>query len=353
MPPNQTKAEGNDDQSFWAFTALEAAELNFPPPQQGYPSWIAQGQAVFNKQAERWDDATCGGGLRWQIFTFNNGYNYKNIAANGAFFQIASRLARYTGNGTYVDWAEKSWDWFTNSVLWDNATSTIFDGTTVTNNCSDADHTQWTYNYGFWIAGLAYIYNHTEDTKWLTPLEGIVDQALKTFAPQNDVFVEITCEPTKQCDTDNYSFKAYTLRWLAVTTQLVPTLASKIMPYIIASGKGAAGQCDGGTDGITCGFAWTTSTWDGSYGVGQQMSALSAIQANMLGVANLAPPFTAENGGTSVGDPSAGTGSNDADTGKSAVYTNVITTADRAGAGILTALALILTLGGTAWLLVG
>ena len=74
MPPNQTKDEGNDDQVFWAFAAMTAAELKFPAPTQGYPSWAAMAQAVFNLQAERWDPTTCGGGLRWQINPLNNGY---------------------------------------------------------------------------------------------------------------------------------------------------------------------------------------------------------------------------------------------------------------------------------------
>ena len=81
MPPNQTKSEGNDDQVFWAFAALSAAELKFPPPGGDYPSWVAMGQAVFNLQTTRWDNHFCGGGLRWQIFPLNPGYNYKNIAA--------------------------------------------------------------------------------------------------------------------------------------------------------------------------------------------------------------------------------------------------------------------------------
>lgn len=74
MPPNQTRTEGNDDQVFWAFAAMSAAELNFPAPTSGYPSWAAMAQSVFNQQAGRWDDATCGGGLRWQIISLNNGY---------------------------------------------------------------------------------------------------------------------------------------------------------------------------------------------------------------------------------------------------------------------------------------
>lgn len=81
MPTNQTRTEGNDDQVFWAFAAITASELKFPPPQEGYPSYTAMAQAVFNLQAGRWDEADCGGGLRWQIFPLNVGYTYKNVAA--------------------------------------------------------------------------------------------------------------------------------------------------------------------------------------------------------------------------------------------------------------------------------
>lgn len=160
MPANQTTTEGNDDQAFWAFAAMDAAELNFQAPQSGYPSWLAMVQGVFNLQATRWDASTCGGGLRWQIFPTNAGYDYKNVPANGGFFMIASRLARYTGNQTYVDWANKAWDWFEDSVLFDNSTYQINDGTVDTENCTSADHTQWSYNYGLYLGGLAYLYNH-------------------------------------------------------------------------------------------------------------------------------------------------------------------------------------------------
>jgi mannan endo-1,6-alpha-mannosidase len=84
MPINQTKDEGNDDQVFWAFAAMSAAELNFPHQQEGYPSYTAMAQAVFNLQAGRWDPQDCGGGLRWQIQPLNAGYNYKNIASVGS-----------------------------------------------------------------------------------------------------------------------------------------------------------------------------------------------------------------------------------------------------------------------------
>src|ERR1700761_9008625 len=72
MPPNQTRTEGNDDQGFWGMAVMTAAEYNFQNPPASDPQWLALAQAVFNTQAARWDAADCNGGLRWQIFTWNN-----------------------------------------------------------------------------------------------------------------------------------------------------------------------------------------------------------------------------------------------------------------------------------------
>lgn len=77
MPRNQTRTEGNDDQGFWGLSVMSAAEYKFPDPPADQPQWLALAQAVFNTQAARWDTEHCAGGLRWQIFTWNNGYDYK------------------------------------------------------------------------------------------------------------------------------------------------------------------------------------------------------------------------------------------------------------------------------------
>jgi mannan endo-1,6-alpha-mannosidase len=143
---------------------MSAAELNYPAPSSDDPSWAAMAQSVFNGQANRWDD-NCAGGLRWQMFAFNNGYNYKNVAANGGFFLLTSQLARYTGNSTFVDWAEKQWDWFSNSVLFEENGFQVNDGTDISNNCTVANDQQWSYNYGFYVAGLAYLYNHVSHAR--------------------------------------------------------------------------------------------------------------------------------------------------------------------------------------------
>jgi mannan endo-1,6-alpha-mannosidase len=158
MPPNQTKTEGNDDQAFWGMAALSAAEDRYPNPPASEPQWLALAQAVFNSQAIRWDNTSCNGGLKWQIFTFNNGYNYKNTISNGCFFNMAARLAVYTGNTTYANWANRMYDW-TSAVGLMSPTYQFFDGTDDTLNCSQLNHIQWSYNTGVFMLGAANMYN--------------------------------------------------------------------------------------------------------------------------------------------------------------------------------------------------
>lgn len=158
MPPNRTKDLGNDDQGFWAMTAMTAAEHRFQDPPKDQPQWLALVQAVFNTQAPRWDATTCGGGLRWQVFSFNKGYNYKNSISNGCFFNIAARLGRYTGNKTYLEWADKTWDWEQQIGLI-SADYHIYDGSDDSINCTQINHLEWSYNVGVHMYGAAVMWN--------------------------------------------------------------------------------------------------------------------------------------------------------------------------------------------------
>lgn len=126
---------------------MDATELGFPAPPTGDPSWLALAQAVFNRQTARWDSSTCDGGMRWQVVLTNPGWDYKNIMTNGGYFQLAARLARYTGNSTYGMYAERMYDWIAASPMYDNTTSglQIWDGI-HTENCSSPEELFWTYN---------------------------------------------------------------------------------------------------------------------------------------------------------------------------------------------------------------
>lgn len=155
--------------------------------------------------------------------------------------------------------------------------------------------------------------------------------------------VEISCEWAKACNPDQTSFKAYLSRWLAGTIQLAPFTRDLVMPKLQASAVGAAQQCSGGDTGSKCGRDWNSGQWDGFTGVGEQMSALGAIQATLIDRAK--KPNTASSGGTSKSDPNAGTKKKN-----QPKYTQ-ITPAAKSGAGLLTALLVIGTLGGCWWMI--
>ena len=144
---------------FWGLAAITAAELQFPEVSDGY-SWLSLAQGVFNTQVKRWDTSSCAGGMRWQIYTYEAGYRMKNSISNGGLFQLAARLARYTNNQTYADWAEKIWDWSASTPLLNTNTWNVADSTDVDDNCTSQGNTQWTYNYGSFIGGAAYMYNY-------------------------------------------------------------------------------------------------------------------------------------------------------------------------------------------------
>ncbi|KAF3014054.1 hydrolase 76 protein [Neopestalotiopsis sp. 37M] len=354
MPENQTLTEGNDDQGFWALSAMTAAEMGFKDPGADGVQWLALAQAVFNEYVWRWDNSTCGGGLRWQIYTFNNGYNYKNSVSNGCFFNIAARLARYTGNTTYADWAETVYDWMETVGFIDDEYN-IYDGASDDEGCVSIDQAQWTYNAGIFMEGSAAMWNYTNGTsdKWEQRTTGIVNRTATYFFNES-VMYEPPCEPQSNCATDSFSFKAYLVRWMAKTTQLMSSTYDTIYPLLLASGQGAAKQCDGtgeGTAGRTlagyaCGQHWTWGAQnDGTNGVGQQMSALSAVFYTLLDGAPT--PYTSVTGGTSTGDSSGGSSKTDNDVRG----IKPITTGDKVGAGILTALVLGGLLGGVCFLI--
>jgi len=356
LPSNQSKNEGNDDQVFWAFACMDAAELKYPDPPATDPSWLALAQAVFNQQASRWNQKTCGGGLNWQIYTFNSGYNYKNTISNMGFFQLGARLARYTGNDTYAEWATKVWDWFEASpILNVNNTWQINDGTDENNGCVDADGNQWTYNYGTTLMGAAYMYNYTNgDPTWQERVDGVLTGIEARFFPNatGGFLTEVAC-PQGICqmlnsdgtvNTDRQSFKGFLAHWMASTTQMVPYTYNRIWPLLQKSAQGAAGQCSGGENGTTCGQQWNTTTYDGTTFPGNEMSALAVIQA-LLTIFKHAP-VTSDTGGTSKSDPGAGN-----DNTVVNIYYAPITTGAKAGAGILTTVLIILTVGGGWWMI--
>lgn len=347
MPSNQTTTEGNDDQGFWGITVMTAAEKNFSNPRDNEPQWLYLAQAVFNTMASRWDSENCNGGLRWQIFTWNNGYNYKNSVSNGCFFMLASRLARYTGNDTYSEWANKIWDWIVEVKFIDNSTNAwmVYDGAGISTGCSDIDKLEWSYNSGLFLAGTAFMYNYTRNSIWLDRATKIWNRSKVFYMDDTNIMYEAACQPTNVCDTNQRSFKGIYSRFLGLTCLMAPPLNDEIQKYLTYSTNAILKSCTGGSDGHTCGLDWSKGSWDGVYGLGEQMSALEALQNRLIWTRP--GPLTHDTGASSKGNGSAGTiNSHYFDP-----ITLKITNRDRTVAGIITVLILLFLALGAFWMI--
>ncbi|KAI1152633.1 glycoside hydrolase [Nemania diffusa] len=325
VPPEQSGWEANDDQAYWIYNSLTAMEYGFDTLPGG-PTWDVIAANSFNLFASRWntDSTTCNGGLKWQYNPKASGWTYKNAVTNGAMFQTAARLARYTGNQTYADWATKVWDWSTGVGLV-SADYHVYDGTSDDSgaNCSSVNHIEWTYNLASYLHGAAHMFNHTDDPVWETRVHGLVSTAAATFfTPANTgVMFEQNCEPDHKCTTDQTSFKASLSRWLGKTAVLVPSAKASIMTLLEHSAVGAAQSCVGNGN-ATCGVSWSATGFDGQSDFGVELSALETIQSLLVFEA---PAFASIAKNNSA--PAAGTGAGTGTTTGAAAPTGTTTRA--------------------------
>jgi Glycosyl hydrolase family 76 len=126
---------------------------------------------------------------------------------------------------------------------------------------------------------------------------------------------------------------------------MAPYTAPQIFPLLATSAVAAGTTCSGQGAGLTCSLQWTLGHYDGrARGVGELLSLLNVINANLVQFVD--PPVTHNTGGTSQGNPNAGT------TGNPIIGTvPPATTADKAIAGVLTGTcAIILCFGG--WMMI-
>lgn len=168
----------------------------------------------------------------------------------------------------------------------------------------------------------------------------LTESLFTTFFPE-DVAYEVPCEGRKgACSPDMLSFKGYVHRWLAVVTQVAPFMRDRILPVLRKSAEAAVRQCTGGDSGRQCGFYWSEGVFvdpsvDKTTGAGEAMNVLAAVSALLVEGEAINVPVTNTTGGISKGKEDSGNGR---DNGEKPL--KPITTADRAGAGIITFLLL-------------
>lgn len=109
---------------------------------------------------------------------------YKSAISNGHFFQLAARLARYTGNETYAQWATKIWNWSGDTGVI-GPTYGVYDGVSDANgtNCSDLNVDQWSYNVATYMHGAANMYSYStgDSSLWEARVNGLLANAQPIF----------------------------------------------------------------------------------------------------------------------------------------------------------------------------
>jgi mannan endo-1,6-alpha-mannosidase len=156
---------------------------------------------------------------------------------------------------------------------------------------------------------------------------------------------EWACEsPTShECDVDQRTFKAYLARWLAITAQLAPFSADVIMPWLQTSATNAMKVCSGGPPGgIVCGRRWYADKDDGTRDIGNQMTAMSIVQSNLI--TQVPPPVDVKTG-TSIGNAAAGGTAPPEVTADDILKTRPMTAGERAGAWTVTAVLFVVLTG--------
>ncbi|MDF5731836.1 MAG: glycoside hydrolase family 76 protein [Rhizonema sp. PD38] len=186
-----------DDEGWWALAWIKAYDLT------GESRYLDMAKIIFNDMKGGWD-STCGGGIWW-----NKERKYKNAITNELFLSIAAQLHLRTpddsASKSYLDWAQKEWNWFKNSGMI-NAQNLINDG--LTQDCQNNGDVTWTYNQGVILGGLVDLYKSTNDSSKLTQAQAIADAAIGTLAP-NGILRE-PCEPN--CGGDGPQFKGIFIR---------------------------------------------------------------------------------------------------------------------------------------------
>lgn len=216
-----------------------------------------------------WND-TCGGGVIWSISTLS----YKNAISNELYIKLAASLHnRVPGDTQYLDRALQAWSWFNQSGLI-NSDNLINDG--LTDTCVNNGDTEWTYNQGVILGGLAELYLATGDGAYLDAARGIADAVLNSTSLSPGGILTESCEAGETCDNNQQAFKGIFARNLAELNVQLPD-----EPYsaYLASNAQSAWTNDRDGDEDLFGISWAGPYEDAS--VGTQTSVIGLLIANI------------------------------------------------------------------------
>lgn len=248
-----------DDEGWWALAWIDAYDLT------GRQRYIGAAEHIFANMTGGWD-STCGGGIWW-----SKKRAYKNAIANELFLSVAAHLSNRAASERqrkqYASWARREWRWFRRSGMIEHD-HLISDGLTAA--CKDNHKTQWSYNQGVILGGLAELASHERSRAPLRDAKRIAKAAIDHLADRKDILHE-PCEPN--CGADGSQFKGIFVRNLAILYGYVP--GRKLRHFIFRNADSILRYDQTPTHGL--GLVWSGPP--GKPNASTQSSALDALVA--------------------------------------------------------------------------
>ncbi|KIJ61760.1 glycoside hydrolase family 76 protein [Hydnomerulius pinastri MD-312] len=233
---------GSNDDSLWAVLSLWKMADYRKWRREDPSAWLNAAATIWDLIAHEWDD-TCGGGVWW-----STAHTYKNSITNELFLLTSAEGYLRNGNNTYLDFAEKEWDWLYNSGM-RNSEGLFNDGLDLA-TCTNNNQTAWSYNQAVVASGLGALYVATgsKNTTLLEQAQISIDATLKAGSGliDNGVLRESCDDATlggSICNHDQQLFKGLFTKHLSYLVSYASTpfptpqsisIALKYKPFFTA-----------------------------------------------------------------------------------------------------------------------
>lgn len=215
-------------------------------------------------------NSTCGGGVIWNIPTLT----YKNAISNELFIKLTASIHNRLPDDTeYLQRSLQAWNWFNHTGMI-NSHNLINDG--LTDNCTNNNDTEWTYNQGVILGGLTELYLATGDDNFLNKARTIADAVISSASLSPNGILTESCEVSDSgCDSNQEAFKGIFTRNLA---ELNVELSDKPYSAYLKANARSAWAKDRNTSDLF-GTSWAGPCEIAS--VGTQSSVVSLLVANV------------------------------------------------------------------------
>ncbi|KAJ7033415.1 glycoside hydrolase family 76 protein [Mycena alexandri] len=170
---------------------------------------LAQAQKYYDIASTAVSTDYCGGGLFW-----NGNHDYKNAVTNELYITTSGYMYDVTKDGQYLTNLQNTWNWLKASKMM-GSNGLFNDGLTNDGNCNNNQGTQWTYNQGALLPGLAYLYKYTGDESAIQSAWAIMDAVIMGMTVNGGL--RETCESTTAnfCNADQQTFKGILVHYMS------------------------------------------------------------------------------------------------------------------------------------------